>query len=154
MNRFYWIIDQQLAGCCRPGVLQASAERDLAWLSERGIRALLTLTERPLDWESLDRYDLTYRHIPVTDFQAPTTHQMLEALSFIDQAIAENRAVAVHCMAGQGRTGTVLAAYLLRGGQSATEAITTLRAVCPGAIESPPQVRALHDWANERPWMI
>ena len=62
--------------------------------------------------------------------------------------------VAVHCLAGQGRTGTVLAAYLIRGGLSSEQAIAEVRAICPGAIEATPQTTALAGWAAERPWII
>lgn len=153
-HRFYWLIEGSLAGCSRPGAWGASIDLDLAELKANGIRAILSLTEHPLDGGALARHRFDALHIPVDDFHAPTTSQMLAALGFIDDAVAANQAVAVHCLAGQGRTGTILAAYLLRGDQSAADVIATLRAVCPGAIESPPQVQALHDWANERPWMI
>lgn len=153
-HRFYWLIEGSLAGCSRPGARGVDLDHDLAVLKAKGIGAVLTLTEAPLVQGALTRHGLTGLHIPIDDFQAPTTIQMLTALSFIDAAIAANQAVAVHCLAGQGRTGTILAAYLLRGGQSAADVIATLRGVCPGAIESPPQVQALHDWASERPWMI
>jgi atypical dual specificity phosphatase len=153
-HRFYWLIEGSLAGCSRPGAWGSNIDRDLAELKTNGIGAILSLTEQPLDRAALARHGIDALHIPVDDFHAPTTSQMLSALSFIDEAIAANQAVAVHCLAGQGRTGAILAAYLLRGGQSATDVIETLRAICPGAIESPPQVQALHDWAIERPWMI
>jgi atypical dual specificity phosphatase len=153
-HRFYWLIEGVLAGCSRPGARGANLNHDLADLKVKGIGSVLTLTEEPLVARALSFHGLDGLHIPIDDFQAPTTSQMLTALSFIDHAIAANQAVAVHCLAGQGRTGTILAAYLLRGGQSASDVISTLRSICPGAIELPPQVRAVHDWANERPWMI
>ena len=90
-------------------------------------------------------------HLPVDDFHAPTTQQMLEALAFLDEARATSTPVAVHCLAGQGRTGTVLAAYLIRGGLSAEQAIAEVRAICPGAIEASPQTAALEAWARIAP---
>ena len=53
---------------------------------------------------------------------------------------------------GQGRTGTVLAAYLIRAGSSAQEAIVRLRDICPGALSSPTQERALEAFAQRRDW--
>jgi atypical dual specificity phosphatase len=155
MQRFYWIIDNVLAGCSRPGAgRDGNIDRDLAALSGYGIGALLTLTETALPWGALERHGISGLHLPVDDFHAPTTTQMLEALAFLDDARAAGTPVAVHCLAGQGRTGTVLAAYLIRGGLSSEEAIAEVRSICPGAIEATPQTIALAGWAAERPWLI
>ncbi len=155
MHRFYWVIDNVLAGCSRPGVgRDADVDRDLTALRAYGIGALLTLTETPLPIGALERHGIQGLHLPVDDFHAPTTTQMMEALAFLDDARTAGTAVAVHCLAGQGRTGTVLAAYLIRGGLSSEEAIAEVRAICPGAIESSPQTAALAGWAAERPWLI
>jgi atypical dual specificity phosphatase len=155
MHRFYWVIDNILAGCSRPGVgRDADVDRDLTVLQGYGIGALLTLTETALPRGALERHGIRGLHLPVDDFHAPTTSQMLDALAFLDDARAAGIAVAVHCLAGQGRTGTVLAAYLIRGGLSSEQAITEMRAICPGAIESSPQTAALAGWAAERPWLI
>lgn len=154
MHRFYWVIEDVLAGCSRPGANGGDLDRDLGELRGHGIGALLTLTENPLAAGALERHGLLGLHLPVDDFHAPTTGQMLEALAFIDEARAVGIAVAVHCLAGQGRTGTVLAAYLIRGGLGANDAIASVRAVCPGAIEASPQAAALSVWDDERPWLI
>jgi atypical dual specificity phosphatase len=155
MLRFYWVIDNVLAGCSRPGAgRDADIDRDLAALRGHGIGALLTLTESSLPGGALERHGIEGLHLPVDDFHAPTTTQMLAALAFLDDARVAGTPVAVHCLAGQGRTGTVLAAYLIRGGLSSEQAIAEVRAICPGAIESSPQTTALAGWAVERPWLI
>jgi atypical dual specificity phosphatase len=155
MHRFYWVIDNVLAGCSRPGAgRDGDIDRDLAALRGYGIGALLTLTETPLPSGALERHGIAGLHLPVDDFHAPTKAQMLDALAFLDEARAAGTAVAVHCLAGQGRTGTVLAAYLIRGGLSSEQAIAAVRATCPGAIEASPQTTALAGWAAERPWLI
>ncbi len=154
MYRFYLLIDDVLAGCSRPGARGGGLDGDLAELRRLGVGAVLTLTETPLPPGVLDSHGLRGIHLPVDDFHAPTTGQMLEALAFIDESRGAGLPVAVHCLAGQGRTGTILAAYLIRGGLAAVEAIAEVRAICPGAIESPPQTAALAEWAAERPWLI
>ena len=154
MLRFYWIIDNVMAGCSRPGAGGGNVDRDLETLRGHGIGALLTLTETALPPGALDRHGLRGLHLPVDDFHAPTTGQMLKALAFLDDARAAGTPVAVHCLAGQGRTGTVLAAYLIRGGLTAEQAIAEVRGVCPGAIEATPQTAALAAWAAERPWFV
>ena len=154
VHRFYWVIDNALAGCSRPGARGSSVDRDLTTLRGYGVGALLSLTETPLPRGALERHGLLGLHLPVDDFHAPTPVQMLDALAFLDNARATGIPIAVHCLAGQGRTGTVLAAYLIRGGLSAEQAIAEVRAICPGAIEASPQTAALTGWAAERPWMV
>jgi atypical dual specificity phosphatase len=77
----------------------------------------------------------------------------VRALEFIDEQHANGRAAAVHCLMGQGRTGTVLAAYLIRNGASPAEALRAVRAVCPGAVEAPSQEGALYAFAERRDWI-
>jgi atypical dual specificity phosphatase len=153
VRRFYWVIDNVLAGCSRPGA-GGAIDRDLETLRGHGIGALLSLTETSLPSGALARHGMLGLHLPVDDFHAPTTAQMLDALAFLDHARGTGTPAAVHCLAGQGRTGTVLAAYLIRGGLGADEAIAELRAVCPGAVEATPQTAALAEWAAERPWFV
>lgn len=161
--RFYWIIDRALAGCSRPGgrerrepqLSRAEAlDADLAELRERGIGAVLTLTEDGLPAEALARHGLEALHVPVRDMTAPEPEELARALGFIDVQRALGRAVAVHCLMGQGRTGTILAAYLVRNGAPPDEAIARVRAACPGAVEVEEQVRAVRAFARRRDWIV
>jgi atypical dual specificity phosphatase len=154
MHRFYWLIEDILAGCSRPGAHGSTVDDDLTTLRRHGVGALLSLTEDPLPAGVLERHGMAGLHLPVDDFHAPTTDQMLAALAFLDAQRVAGTTVAVHCLAGQGRTGTVLAAYLIRGGLAADAAIAELRAICPGAVEVSAQTSALAAWAAERPWLI
>lgn len=176
MRSFYWLIEGILAGCGRPGVRAgaggrgpgagrraaadetpetlAALEEDLVWLRAQGIGAILSLTETPLTAGIAERLGLASLHLPVDDLTAPTPRQFGHALAFIDEQSGRGRPVAVHCLVGQGRTGTVLAAYLIRAGATAEDAIARLRRVCPGAIGSPAQEAALHAFARRRDWIV
>lgn len=161
LGRFYWVIEGALAGCSRPGAVHprpdvagGALEEDLRWLRERGIGALLSLTEEPLEPGAAERAGIAALHLAVPDFHPPTADQMNEALRFLDAQRGAGRAVAVHCLAGQGRTGTVLAAYLIRGGIDADAAVAMVRRACPGAIESAAQTKALAEYAARRGWFV
>jgi atypical dual specificity phosphatase len=165
MHRFYWVIADRLAGCSLPGgadrresraadAAQAALQSDLALLRRKGVGAVLTLTESPLADSVLGASELAYLHLPVPDLHAPTPAQLAQAIRFIDQNNAEGRAVAVHCLMGQGRTGTVLAAYLIRNGLTAAEALAEIRHLCDGAISAPEQEDALRAFATRRDWVV
>jgi atypical dual specificity phosphatase len=161
VQRFYWLIDSTLAGCSRPGGVarngdnpEESVRADLAWLRDQGIRGVLTLTETAIPPEIADDFDLDVLHLPIPDMRAPMPEDFAVALDFIDRQRAMGHPVAVHCLMGQGRTGTILAAYLIRDGLPADAAIAQLRALCPGAIEAGEQRKALQDFARARPWIV
>lgn len=165
MQGFYWLIEGILAGCPLPGgraehggrhsdAPTTTLDDDLARLRERGIGAVLTLTETPLPPEVLRRHGLDGLHIPVRDLTAPTPEQLMRALRFIDWQRALGHGVAVHCLVGEGRTGTVLAAYLIRAGATPEQALRQVRALRPGAVGAPEQERALVAFAARRDWII
>ena len=52
--------------------------------------------------------------------------------------------VVVHCHAGPGRTGTIVAAQLVHAGRSANEAIRTMRAAIRHAIQTSDQEELIH----------
>jgi atypical dual specificity phosphatase len=133
---FNWIIPGKLAGCPAPGV-SAPIDYDLSLLSRVGITRLITLTEEDLDQEALHRHELKNTHLPIIDREAPSIGQTHMLLVRMQNCIAAGDILAVHCKAGLGRTGTILAAWLIRdGGLSAEGAMARLRRIEPGFIQS------------------
>jgi atypical dual specificity phosphatase len=170
MQRFYWLVDGELAGCSLPGGSPRgdadrhapghsdehlnAVEADLSWLRQQNIGAILSLTEEPLPARALQRQQLESLHLPVPDMTAPLPYQFCAALDFIDRWRSHGRGVAVHCLMGQGRTGAILAAYLIRTGVQAPDAVEQLRVLCPGALASPAQEHALTAYSARRDWML
>lgn len=90
-------------------------------LNENDIAAILDVTAEfdGLDYTAL-REDYQYLNIPVLDHTSPTSEQLIHAINWIDQQIAAERNVVVHCALGRGRSVLVVAAYLLAKDPSLT----------------------------------
>ena len=70
--------------------------------------------------------------------------QIDEAVEFIRNRIESNEPVMVHCAAGLGRAGTILACYLVKYEKiSAKIAIQKVRKERPGSIQSESQEIAI-----------
>ncbi|NWR53705.1 DUS23 phosphatase, partial [Regulus satrapa] len=70
--------------------------------------------------------------------------QILSFLQIVEEANGRGEAVAVHCMLGHGRTGTLLACYLCKERHLAgSDAIQEIRRLRPGSIETAEQEQAV-----------
>jgi atypical dual specificity phosphatase len=142
---FSWVEKPLLAALARP-----SDPDDFQWLRSQGIELLVSLTEdRPRrDW--VDDANLLVFHEPLEDMEAPSQEQLDRVVSAILKATSRNMGVAVHCGAGLGRTGAVLAAYFVVRGMSAANAIARVRRLRPGSIETDEQAEAIEVFARRR----
>lgn len=140
---FHWIVPGRLAGCPEPGI-SAPAAYDLDLLRRVGITCLVTLTEHDLDAELLRDFGLKNIHLPIFDREAPTLGQAYMLLKRMQDLLSRGEVLAVHCRAGIGRTGTILAAWLIReGGLSAATAIERLRNIHRAFVQTEAQERFL-----------
>ena len=101
-------------------------------LNENDIGAILDVTAEfdGLDWTAYQE-DFAYLNIPVLDHTSPTTEQLLHAINWLDQKIADGQKVVVHCALGRGRSVLVVAAYLLAKHPSLTidEAMANIQSI-------------------------
>jgi atypical dual specificity phosphatase len=76
----------------------------------------------------------------VKDYGAPSLEQLYNTIDFMEKQIYKGKRVLVHCAAGKGRTGTILAAYLLKEGSlTAAQAINKIRKLRPGSVQTKTQ---------------
>lgn len=144
LDNFSFVIPKQLAGMARPGGF-SPLEEDLHLLKRKEIGAIVSLTERAPSPEAILEAGFDFKHIPLRDFSPPTEEQIDQFVAFAREMIQEQkRAVVVHCTAGQGRTGTMLACYLVALGESGVEAVESVRRIRPGSIETREQEAAVY----------
>jgi atypical dual specificity phosphatase len=113
----------------------------------------VSLTERSLRREKLllhrlDPLGFTYCHIPVQDETAPSQAQVDAFVRFVNDTPGQGRAVLAHCGGGYGRTGTILACYLVSQGWGADVAMTEVRTNRPGSIVAPEQQVCVLEYAG------
>ena len=142
MSGFSWVLDYELAGMPNLGSRRDLTE-DLAYLRAQGIQVLISLTVAGTDPEIAADYGIEVVHIPVVDFTAPTPLQIRTMVATVNRARADFQAVGIHCTGGKGRTGTMLAAYFVAEGATGQEAITKIREIRPGSIETASQEQAV-----------
>ena len=146
-NHFRWVLPGLLAGMARPGLL-GEEEDDLAALAGAGIGYLVSLTEEPFPPAKLRAFGIDGRHFPIADMGIPALGPTAHLCRSIQRWMASGSRVAVHCHAGLGRTGTVLAATLVWLGQNADDALSGVRAVQPMYVQTLAQRNFVHRFAE------
>jgi len=144
--KFFWLIPLKLAGSSIP-----RTEQDLERLRRTGIKAIVILVEEhellvPIEVYREIGFEILL--IPIRDMTAPTLYTLEKIVKWIKQKIDEDKPVLVHCYGGLGRTGTILAAYLVYEGWDPIKAIDYVRSIQPGAIQTTAQYATVIEFAE------
>ena len=89
---------------------------------------------------------MEYLHLPIPDMHPPALEDVIAFTKFVDESLKKKSPVVVHCSAGLGRTGTMLASYLVQMGSNTAEALAQVRKLRPGSIETADQELAVYDY--------
>ncbi|MFL0797297.1 MAG: dual specificity protein phosphatase family protein [Cellvibrionaceae bacterium] len=160
----YWWVQQNrfLAGQTPVGYESYNSKQYLSHLLDLGMRTFISLQEedevsrKPFAFyhDALERLsddkgvETSFVRVPAMDGSTLNDRQLTLLLDMIDASLQRNAPVYLHCMAGHGRTGTVVGCWLARHGLTGAEAlakITALRADDPhfGTRPSPQKPRQI-----------
>ncbi len=141
--RRWWIEEPILLGSSNP------TNRELEDLYEEGFRTIISLLDEKeqtpyyeivgIETKGFKRYS-----IPLQDFTAPVLADFKTFVDIVIDSLKKGK-VLVHCQGGIGRTGTMAAAYWIKKGFSANEAIKKIRNSMPRAMEMPEQEESLFE---------
>lgn len=141
----FWLLPGRLGGTARPG-LKRPLEEDLDELEGAGVTLLVNLEEQAtVDLVQLGARGLSSVRFPILDMSAPTVRGAEAFAARIKLLLARGEVIVLHCRAGLGRTGTMLAALLVVEGLSAVDAISSIRALRAYTVQSEAQVEFLHE---------
>ena len=139
-----------------PGrVYDRDLDADLAALRDAGVvRLFLLVEDGELDhWGTPDRppeaWEPAVTRFPMPDGSPPADLAAMDDILAAVEAARAGGNVAVACMGGVGRTGTVAACALVARGHDPDEAIATVRRVRnPTAVETPAQEAFVQSYAE------
>jgi len=117
-NNFNWIIDGLVAASEYP-----DSEKKLEFLKEQGVKSIVTLSEKKIDDDLIIKYKFRYLHLPIKDFDVPKMDDIKKFLRWMKLMEKWKIPTLIHCDAGIGRTGTMLAILFLSKGKTPKESI-------------------------------
>jgi atypical dual specificity phosphatase len=141
-----WIVEDQLCAMSLPDEAVIERLRELGFTMVVSVAAEEYAAEVG-EW-CLDR-NLRWLRYHVWDMTAPDLEHVRDFVAEVDAEIRRGGRVAVHCLGGVGRTGTMAACYLVSRGASSREAVAEVRARRPGSIQTAEQELVVHRYGAE-----
>ncbi len=142
-ENLWWVIPGKLAGVRKPIV------EEITQLRATGVRAIISVMDDPSNLELYEQANLPYLWLPTKGGTAPSSEQLQELQTFVEQQNQIGNAVAVHCTSGNRRTGTMLAAYLINTGLSYDNAMQVIQTANPDVELRQAQITFLQHLAGE-----
>jgi predicted protein tyrosine phosphatase len=164
----YWVIPGRFLAGNYPGDYDKEGTRKkVQSLIHTGINCVIDLTQPGDAFSSYDsilkeeaadyEVDVERFNFPIPDYDIPTVQTMKQILDLIDDRLAGEKNIYVHCVGGIGRTGTVVACHLVRHGLAGQQALVELQVLRQGTAswyrrspESDMQIDFVLEWEKTR----
>jgi atypical dual specificity phosphatase len=143
---FSWLVPGEVAGHRAPESVD-----DLDYLKSKGVTVLVRMIEQhkaKVTMSQVVNHGFIDVHEPVIDFEPPSQIQIDKMIESIKQYVAKGRLVGVSCHAGKGRTGTILACYLVSKCLTAEQALAELKKRRGVGPDTPSQEEAVRTYAK------
>ncbi|XP_047488347.1 uncharacterized protein LOC125038783 [Penaeus chinensis] len=141
---FSWLVEGKICGCDFP-----RGEIHLDFLREEKVGVIVTLSEEE-QLPATASNDFECHLIPVVEFEPPSLEQICKFISICDAAHEKKKAVCVHCRWGLGRTGVMLACYLVKKHlMYPLAAIHFIREFRPYSVETSEQEQAVCKYSEQ-----
>lgn len=147
IGRFLWLKRGFLAGTPAPGV-RSNIDEDLKTLQSAGVTTLITVAENKPDDAKVKEYGLKNIWEPIPPMEAPSHLQAINICKHIESLRRKGEVIAIQGHSGLGRTGTVLAAYLLWEGMKLNNALDYVRRVEPRWARYKSQIKFLQEFSE------
>ncbi|GAA5880411.1 hypothetical protein JCM8547_007896 [Rhodosporidiobolus lusitaniae] len=122
------------------GKISTSFRNVIEEFESKGVKVVVRLNKQLYNPAHFTERGIEHVEMYFDDGTNPTMEIVREFIDLSDRAISAGGAVAVHCKAGLGRTGTLIGAYLIyKHGFTADEAIGFMRLMRPGSCVGPQQ---------------
>jgi hypothetical protein len=148
---FRWVITGRLARSSAPHYSGRDEDQNMDqeavdFLVSEGITNIISFNAHPLSQEEMDRLNaqrITYHHICLPDFAAPTLNQ----LEMLQSYYTAGGPTLIYCGFGQGRTGTAISALQLYDGRRLVDIDYKAN-----GVETSEQIKALDDLKDMLEW--
>lgn len=135
-----WIVPQKFLAFCGPHALTKiengyplhSPEFYFSYFKKNNVTTIIRLNQKIYDASRFTNAGFQHKDLFFVDGSTPSDYILKQFLSFCEAAPG---AVAVHCKAGLGRTGSLIGCYIMKHYQfTFLEAIAWIRICRPGSI--------------------
>jgi atypical dual specificity phosphatase len=127
--RINWVIPGKLAGSSFP------LSNDVLSLPSMNLMLIINLTSRGLPnslKKQLRERKIVLKRFPIPDFGLPSPEVIHQYLQTVCKTLHQDQAVLTHCIAGCGRTGTMIGLFLVTHGYSSEKALEIIQDVLGG----------------------